>query len=120
MARTLNFTSQALLDKVFAKNVRGYDPLEVDGTLDKVIEDYRYYETFMAEARPYINRLESDITSLRNELSRSEVEIARLSNRLSGIKDDPGVAKENYKLLKRIDALEKALYRKGINPDGIK
>lgn len=120
VARPLNFTAKTLLEKTFTKNVKGYDPLEVDGTLDKVIEDYRHYEKFSAEARPYIIRLESDVTKLKNAVQERDVEIARLKNRLSGIKDDPQVSRGNINLLKRIDALEKALYRKGVNPNSIK
>ena len=40
----MNYNSKTLLDVKFSKNVKGYDALEVDETLDQVIEDYHFYE----------------------------------------------------------------------------
>ena len=119
MAEKLNFTYQSLLELEFTKNVRGYDPLQVDMALDKVIADLRHYEKFKADAIPYIQELERSIYDLKEKNKDLEVEIAKMNNRLSNIKDNPGVSKENIELLKRIDILEKALYKQGIDPSKI-
>ena len=44
MDKKINFTSKELLNKRFSNTPRGYDPLEVDKVLDKIIEDYETYE----------------------------------------------------------------------------
>lgn len=116
MADKLNYTSKSLLEVEFTKNVRGYDPLQVDQTLDKVIEDLSHYERFKEETIPYIQTLERNIYDLKEKIKDNEVEIAKLNNRLSNIKDDTNVSKENMALLKRITTLENALYKLGKDP----
>lgn len=119
MAKKLNYTSQSLLDTKFTANVRGYDPVEVDKTFDLVIQDLVYYEDFKKEVTEYIQTIEKEIGELKQIKRDNEVEIARLKKRLSSIQDDPNVSKENVSLLKRIDELEKALYKKGVDPSKI-
>ena len=120
MADKLNFTSKSLLELEFTKNVRGYDPLQVDQALDKVIEDLIHYEKFYEDSVKYIQELESKIYSYRQKEKENEVEFSKLKNRLADIKDDSNVSKENINYLKRINALEKALYQLGVDPSKIK
>ena len=44
MEKEVKFNSESLLDIKFEKDVKGYNPLEVDKTLDEVIKDYKVYE----------------------------------------------------------------------------
>lgn len=120
MAGIINFSAKELLEKVFTKNVKGYDPVEVDATLDDVIDDYHYYEKFVKEAKPYIVYLENELRRLKTDVSEKEVQIVQLKKRLGSIKDNPKASRENIDLLKYIDALERALYEKGVNPKKLK
>lgn len=120
MSDKLNFTSKTLLDLTFSKNVKGYDPLQVDIALDKVIVDYRFFENFYHESKPLIKELEKKIANLSKSNREKDAEIAKLSNRLASIKENPNVARENIDLIRRIDALERALYAHGVDPSKIK
>ncbi len=119
MAKKLNFTSVSLLNYEFTPNVKGYDPLQVDETFDLVISDLRYYENFKSEASDYIQKLENELRELKKANKEYEIEIARLKSRLSNIKDDAVVSKENVELLNYITKLENALYKKGVDPSKI-
>ena len=120
MADKINFTSESLLNLKFTKDVRGYDPLEVDETLDRVIQDLSTYEKYKKETTEYIQRIERDIYNLKQTISKLEIENAKLSERLESIGDNPAASRENINLIKRISALEDELYRLGGNPSKIK
>ena len=122
MALKLNYSSKSLLDVKFTKNVKGYDPYQVDQALDKAIEDYDAYEKYHKESSDYIRELESSTHELKDRVHELEIEVAKLQNRSRDLnKDaDAGVNQSNIELLKRISQLEKALYQKGVDPTKIK
>lgn len=120
MANTYYFNSKKILDIKFEKDVKGYNPLEVDKTLDLIIEDYKKYESQCRNMYDYIKELETSITKLKNENKEYEVEIAKCKNRVSNIDNSKGINKDNLYLLNRISLLEKELYKLGGSPDKIK
>ncbi len=120
MGKGLNYNSKTLYDVQFQKNVKGYDSLEVDTLLDKVIEDYEYYEKFKKDAKPYIVNLEKKLTEYKKRISDLELEVAKYKKRLDGINENASASKSNIDLLKRIKALESALFQKGVDPLKIK
>lgn len=120
MPTKIHFNSESLLDVKFDKNVKGYDPYQVDVTLDKIIIDYRFYESFYHEAKEYIAKLEKEVKKLNDDNRKKDVELAKYKNRFDGIKDDSNVSKENFNLLRRIDKLERELYARGVDPNKIK
>ena len=122
MALKLNYSSKSLLDVKFTKNVKGYDPYQVDVALDKAIDDFKSYEEYHKESSEYIRRLETDTHELKERIRELELEVAKLKNRSSELSKDASaeVNKGNIELLKRISKLEKALYQKGVDPTKIK
>lgn len=122
MAIKLNYSAKSLLDVKFTKNVKGYDPYQVDKALDKAIEDYESYEAYHKESAEYIRQLETDVQKLKDTVRNQEVEIARLTNRSKDLNADgnASVNSNNIDLLRRISQLEKALYQKGVDPTKIK
>lgn len=120
MPTKIHYTSETLLNEKFEKNVKGYDAYQVDVTLDRVLEDYRFYENFYLEAKDYIAKLEKEIRKYKKNLQDQEVELAKLKNRFSGIKDNTKAGSDNLALLKRIDRLERELYARGVDPEKIK
>lgn len=120
MAKKINFNSDTLLNLKFSKNVKGYDAYQVDSSLDKVLDDYRFYESFYTEAKSYIASLEGEIKKLKDQIKNQDIEIAKYKKRLEGIKDGTNVTSENIDLLKKISSYEKVLYSKGIDPNKIK
>ena len=112
----INLRSSDILSKMFVPDVKGYDADEVDEYLDVIINDYRSYEKFVEETNEYIKQLETQLREAKEKFSELEVEYAKLSNRVSGIKQGTNVTPENIELLRRIDILEKALYKMGVDP----
>ena len=117
--RVMNYNSKSLLDVKFKKNVKGYDALEVDKTLDDVIADYTNYEKETLNNKKLISKLETEVESLKDKVRTLEVEKQKLQKVVDAIPDAPGVNKSNIVYLQRIADLEKALYKKGVNPKKI-
>lgn len=115
----MNYNSKTLLDVKFTKNVKGYDALEVDEALDKVIEDLIQYEKKTAQDKKTIDELTKEINKLKEQARKGEIELNRLKNIVDAIPDSPDVNRSNIAYLQRISALEKALYKKGVDPKKI-
>lgn len=116
----MNYNSETLLNVKFKKNVKGYDALEVDTALDKVIDDYKKYEKQEKELNALIEKLEKENKKLTKQVKDDEITIKKLENRIKQIPDNPNVNRSNIDLLKRISVLEQALYKKGVDPSKLK
>jgi len=114
------FISSNIEDIKFKPNVAGYDADQVDETLDKIIADYKTFENFYSQAEEYIRKLEEKVKKQKEELGEKEIELAKLKNRLEGLKNTTHLNDSNIDMLRRIDILEKALYKKGIDPTKLK
>ena len=120
MASKVIFNSISLGDIKFTGNSKGYNSLEVDTLLDKVIQDYEFYENFYKEAKDYIGKLQKDYKKLKDEKQALEIEISKNKTLIDSIKNKKGVTGDNINLYQRIDALEKALWARGVDPSRIK
>ena len=116
---SMNYNSKTLLDVKFSKNVKGYDALEVDQTLDMVIEDYDDYEKQLSLDKSSIEKLNQEISDLKAAIRKLEVENKKLKKTVDSIPEGPEVNKSNINLLSRISKLEAALYKKGVDPKKI-
>lgn len=122
---------KTILQKKFTRNVKGYDPLEVDMFLDEIRADYQNFDRYMISTNARIQELESrhkalaDINrelhekneEISGEKRRLEIALASANNRLSGIKQSDHPTAENLQLINRIAELEKFLHDEGYNPD---
>ena len=115
----MNYNSKSLLDVKFDKNVKGYDALQVDETLDQVIEDYEVYDKKIAQDKKTIDELKAELSKVKEDLFNAEVEAKKYKNIVDSIPNDPNVSKQNIVYLKRIADLEAALYKKGVDPKKI-
>ena len=116
---SMNYNSKTLLDVKFSKNVKGYDALEVDQTLDMVIEDYDDYEKQLSLDKTSIKKLNQEIADLKATIRKLEVDNKKLKKTVDSIPEGPEVNKSNINLLSRISKLEAALYKKGVDPKKI-
>ena len=129
MEKSVKLTPKEILDKKFAKDIKGYDPNEVDDFLDSIISDYRVYASLLDEKNAKISALEKEIRA-QSETSSSfngrykelcehvknlEIENASLKNRLDGIKPGDKVNSENLEWIKRCHKLEDFLYQHGFS-----
>lgn len=120
MPLKLKLTSQALLEKQFQGSTPGYNPLQVDEFIDRIIKDYRLVEANVLMLKKDVNDLNKQISDLSEAKRKLEMDNIKYKSRLSNIKEGDNVTSENVELLKRINALEKFIYEKGFDPTKIK
>lgn len=111
--------SSKVYHKEFVGTKPGYDAMQVDSFLDIVIKDYESFETYQQDCEKEISQLNQKLDVLNKQLSEVEIENVKLKNKVSGIASNTEASLNNVELLKRIDKLEKALSRAGINPNTI-
>lgn len=122
MEKTTNFTSEELLNKKFSKAQRGYDPLEVDKVIDKIIEDYEKFEAMSSNGGIDVDKLAKELEKLRKANADLKSELEKEKNKWKYIsKDHKDIHIDNYELLQRIGKLEMIIYEKlNMNPEEIK
>lgn len=109
-------TSETLLNKKFSPAEKGYDPLEVDEVFDEIIEDYKAFEKELVTVNAKCAKQEKDIENLKKDIRNKEVEVAEVKKQYGAFPKAGGVSQDNVKLLKKIDIYERALYKKGVDP----
>ncbi|MGM9814459.1 MAG: DivIVA domain-containing protein [Candidatus Enteromonas sp.] len=117
--KSLNLTAESILHKVFKKNVKGYDPDEVDQFLDLVIADYQAYDEYAKEVQNYIQSLETKLKKMQDEARERSVDLAKAQARLQGVSSDKDRTLD-IQTVQYIDRLERACYQKGIDPRTLK
>lgn len=112
--------SKKVVDKAFSASVKGYRTLEVDEFLDIVAEDYDTFFSQIDKFNKEIDSLKKTINNLTKQNYDLEAKLALYQNKVSVIDDDLKVSRSNLDLLNRIQKLENALYKAGIDPTKIK
>ena len=116
MANKLNYDANSILNVKFSPSQKGYNALEVDQIFDKIIQDY---ETTAAElnklANENANQLEK-FNKLKKDYAELKFEMVCLQKKFDTLKQASNVNEDNYKLVMKVAAYERALYKKGINP----
>lgn len=109
-----------IVDKEFTAKKHGYDALEVDKFLDEIVDDHILMQQ-------HIDKLEKDYEEIvktaklyKNRLDQAEVQNEVMKEKLGNISDNKDASLSNIDLLKKISALEQALYKLGIDPSTIK
>ncbi len=120
MAIKLVLSSEEILNKVFRIVPRGYDALEVDTFLDGVLRDYRKLEESVILSKKEMEDMKEEIKKLKLANQNLEIDLNRYKARFNNIKEEDQVTTDNMDLIKRINVLEKFLYRNGYNPHNIK
>lgn len=118
----LGLTSEQILAKKFNANTRGYDAQQVDEFLDRVLEEFRRYESFVSNELPVLLKAGNQFEALKNRNQELEIELAVLKDKFAGLSknDTVTINQNNLELHRRISALEKALYKLGQDPTKIK
>jgi DivIVA domain-containing protein len=115
-------TKQAILQKRFKADVKGYDALEVDRFLDEICEDYERVETFLTTTLPELLSLKEHMHKLKERFHQLEIDYADVKEKASVIEKNKTVEvnQDNFNLYRRIGLLEKELYKLGVDPNKIK
>jgi DivIVA domain-containing protein len=105
MADKLILDPQAIVDKEFDIDFKGYNPEQVDLLLDSVIKDYQTYQKMIRVRNQKIEDLEKTNASLRAKLIEVE-------GRMKAQEDarDPYAGASNVDILKRLSRLEKQVF----------
>ena len=103
----INLTPEEILNKEFRIDTRGYRLKEVDQFLDEIIADYQTFNKIILDLQKEKDDQTEIILNLKQEIRdlKTTVEISRSAN-----KDD--ISGSNLDILKRLSALEKAVYGK--------
>jgi len=130
----VELTPKTILDEKFAKDVKGYNPDEVDAFLDKVIQDYLVFSQYRKESQTFAEGLEKQIQDLQGEKivlqnekqtlygqkRQLEIDNASLHHRLDGIKPGDKPTVENVEYITRVNQLEDFLWSIGYDPRTLK
>jgi DivIVA domain-containing protein len=134
MELKLDLTAKKIFDQKFTKDVKGYNPDEVDAFLDRIIQDYLAVSQYQKQSSAYSEGLEEKIADAQNEKQalaeerdaaidakkKLELENASLKNKLGGIKPSDKPTAENIQYISRINQLEDFLYGIGYDPRTLK
>ena len=101
----LNLTVQAILDKEFNVDFKGYSAAEVDSFLDQVLDDYQTYDEGLAE-------LNSEIEALKKEIAELKAKNLELESKQKVIDLSNTTSYSSVDLLKGVARLEEEVYRK--------
>lgn len=119
MADTLKLNANKILHKQFEGSKPGYNALQVDTFLDTVIADYESTEKYIVKSEKNLDEFSKLNAMLNKKLSKVEAENAVMTEKFKNISDNDNVSLSNLDLLKRISALEQALFKAGIDPKNI-
>lgn len=97
---------EAIYEKEFKIDARGYRPQEVDNFLDIIIKDYSEFIRIVRGYEKEYQRLREENASLKQQIRQLETELESQESSSS----DSGVS--NVDLLRRISQLEKFVYGK--------
>lgn len=101
----INLSPEDILNKEFRIDTRGYRLKEVDQFLDEIIADYQTFNKIILDLQKEKDDQTEIILNLKQEIRdlKTTVEISRGAN-----KDD--ISGTNLDVLKRLSALEKAVF----------
>ena len=120
MAIKLVLSSEQIGNKIFKGVPRGYDPYEVDKFLDQIIMDYERVENNYLMGKSEIEQLNNRIRILEDNNKNLEIELGKMKAKYQNVKPTDNVNDDNINLIKRINTLERFLWRNGFNPNNIK
>ncbi len=105
----LSLKAQDIVNKQFSVEFKGYSASEVDNFLDLVLEDYYKAKDIENDFNDKINRLNSEIISLKEELQKEKVRNDMLYSQQKKLQER---GTNNLDVLKRLSNLEEKLLGK--------
>ena len=115
MAKKLNYDEKSLLNIKFSPAQKGYNADEVDLIFDNIIKDYETNTSQINELLEQNANQLAKIKELKEELDRMTFELASIKKQYNLLKKTSNVTEDNYDLVLKVAAYERALHRKGVN-----
>lgn len=126
MEKNVELSIEAIYKEKFEKDVKGYNPEQVDSFLDRIIRDYDAFESIIDSKNAQIAALKEEVRfeQERNANSKADYERLRalerdnsvMQKKLEAIKPGETPTAENLRFLQRIGELESFLYSEGYDP----
>lgn len=117
----INLSSQEIYDTQFKVLItNAYDAYEVDEFLDRIISDYEKIEANYLVEKKFIDSLIQENNNLKKRNDELQIIVQSYQARYDRVNDHPEANVDNIHLLKKIDKLEKHLWKLGVNPNTIK
>ena len=115
MANKLNYDGKTILNIKFSAKPKGYDPEEVDLIFDNIIKDYETMSAQINELVATNAKQQARLDETKKDLERKTYELASLQKQFDLLKKTSKVTEDNYDLVLKVAAYERALHRKGVN-----
>lgn len=99
-----SLSKEAILNKEFHVDFKGYNAVEVDEFLDLVLKDYEYFESIIDQQKDLLNKFEDALSQQKRVIleyegkTRAEAQTPKEVNHVD--------------LLKRVSKLEEAVFNK--------
>lgn len=119
MKLDLNLDSTKLLEKKFSANLKGYDPDEVDEFLDQILADYRRVEQLDKEI-DHLSVDNGNLKKIQQERDEWKAKYDILDEKLKVLDKNRNAALDRLELLVKVNRLENALFKLGVDPTKIK
>ena len=115
MASKINYDGKSILNIKFSPKEKGYDPDEVDAIFDNIIKDYDTMASQLNELANKNAKQQSKNDEMKKEIERLTFELASLKKQYDMLKKTSKITDDNYDLVVKVAAYERALHRKGVN-----
>ena len=102
----------AILNKQFNIDFKGYSPVEVDQFLDSVVRDYDSYEKMLSEVSDETEHLKNENSALKSKVAELEAKVRRLEDNNSTINNQITSNLSQVDILRRIARLEQEVFNK--------
>ena len=102
----------AILNKQFNIDFKGYSPVEVDQFLDSVVRDYDSYEKMLSEGSDEAEHLKNENSALKSKVAELEAKVRRLEDNNSTINNQITSNLSQVYILRRIARLEQEVFNK--------
>ncbi len=102
----------AILNKQFNIDFKGYSPVEVDQFLDSVVRDYDSYEKMLSEVSEEPGHLKDENSALKSRVAELEAKVRRLEDNNSTINNQITSNLSQVDILRRIARLEQEVFNK--------
>ncbi|KAJ3617938.1 hypothetical protein Zmor_008791 [Zophobas morio] len=101
--------AKTISEQEFPIEFKGYKVEEVDQYLDRIIDDYNFFESALERNERENKSLKFELEDLREQMQRKEEILIELTERLKKL---GGEAEVNKNVLSRINELERRVEKK--------
>lgn len=113
MERNINLDIDTILNKDFNVEFKGYSPVEVDGFLDQVVQDYDTYQKTVADLNEQVKMYQNATDRLKARVIELENKINMLEKNNAENESSPAVNNlSQVDILRRIARLEQEVFNR--------